>query len=158
MEIERKWLLRRLPAQHADAMYWVERFYLSTDPEVRLRRCKPNGTYEDKSPYVLTIKRDGTLSREEIETAVTEEFYESALDIVNLSPIQEHCLLFNHDGHVVEISILLNNEQYICAEVEFSSEEEAKAYEFPWPELVEKEVTEDPYYKMKNYWKRIKNQ
>ena len=157
MEIERKWLLHRLPARHADNMYWVEQFYISTEPEIRLRRCKPNGDYENKKPFVMTLKSGGTLSREEVETAVTEEFYELALDMINLDPIQKNFLVYNEGGHKVEVSVILNDEKFVYAEVEFASEEEAKAYQFPWPDLVEKEVTDNPEYKMKNYWKRVRN-
>lgn len=156
MEIERKWLLRKLPMQKPDAKYWIEQFYVSLEPEIRLRRCMPNGDYENKVPYRMTLKGDGTLSREEVETAVTEEFYQQALDMINLDPIQKHYLKYNVDGYVIEIGVILNDEKFIYAEVEFDSEEEAKNYEFPWPDLVEKEITYDPSYKMKNYWRRIR--
>lgn len=156
MEIERKWLLRILPMKVSDAKYWVDQFYLSTEPEIRLKRCYPNSNYANKPPFYMTIKSDGNLSREEIETPVTEEFYYQALDFVNQEPIFKNCLVYYIDGHKVEIAVILNDEKFIYAEVEFESEEEANAYQFPWPDLVEKEVTNDPEYKMKNYWKRIR--
>ena len=157
MEIERKWLLRTLPMRPADRKYWIEQFYVSTEPEIRLRRCAPHGDYENAKPFVMTLKGNGTLSREEVETIVSEEFYQRTLDMVNLDPIQKHFLTYdNVNGHMVEVSVILNDEKFVYAEVEFQSEEEALKFEFPWPDVVEKEVTDDPTYKMKNYWKRIR--
>ena len=156
MEIERKWLLRQLPARPADSKYWIEQFYVSLEPEIRLRRCKPNGDYENTKPLVMTLKGNGTISREEVEIPITEEFYEKTLDMVNLDPIQKHFLKFFENGHVIEVSVILNDEKFVYAEVEFPSEAEANAYQFPWPDLVEREVTDDPNFKMKNYWKRIR--
>lgn len=158
MEIERKWLLRTLPMRPANRKYWIEQFYISTEPEIRLRRCMPNGNYENEKPFVMTYKGNGSLSREEVETAVSEDFYEKMRDIVDLDPIQKHFLTYDDiDGHMVEISVILNDEKFVYAEVEFQSEDEANAYQFPWPELVVEEVTDNPDYKMKNYWKRIRS-
>lgn len=155
MEIERKWLLRQLPKKPADAKYWIEQFYVSTSPEVRLRRCVPNGDYENKVPYRITIKGEGDLSRIEIQNTVSQDFYEQALDFINLEPIQKHHLEYNVDGYKIEIAVVLNLDPFVYAEVEFDSEEEAKNYKFPWPELVEEEITNDESYKMKNFWKRV---
>ena len=156
MEIERKWLLRRVPEKPPDSKYWIEQFYISTEPEIRLRRCMPDGDYENDVPYRMTLKGDGTLSRSEAEVPVLEQYYQTVLDIINLDPIQKHFLTYNVDGHKIEVSVILNDEKFIYAEVEFGTEEEALEFKFPWPEIVEKEVTEDPAYKMKNYWKRIR--
>lgn len=156
MEIERKWLLKKLPQQEPDEKYWVEQFYLSLEPEVRLRRCSPNGDYENKVPYRITVKGNGTLSRQELESAIDEEFYEQALDFVNLEPIQKHYLVYHESGYEISVAVILNVETFVYAEVEFTSEEEANSYEFPWLDLVEKEVTDDQNFKMKNYWKRTR--
>lgn len=156
MEIERKWLLRTVPMRPADSKYWVDQFYLSVNPEVRLRRCVPNGDYPPKVPYRIAIKGDGSLSRKEIQCEVDEDFYEQVLDYVNLEPIKKHYLEYNIDGHEIGIAVILNDEKFIYAEVEFDSEQEALDYKFPWPELVIKEVTDDPQWKMKNYWSKIR--
>lgn len=162
-EIERKWLLRSLPFEEEESKYWIEQFYISTDPEVRLRRCMPNGNYENRIPYRLTIKGEGSLSRIEIQTAVDEDFYNQALDYVNLDPIQKHFISYKDKktGHKVEVGVVLEDVNkgrtpFTYAEVEFDSEEEAFAYQFPWPEIVIKEVTNDPEWKMKNYWRRTR--
>lgn len=155
MEIERKWLLKRVPATPADAKYFVEQFYLSLDPEVRLRRAVPNGDYPSKAPYRIAIKGNGTLSREEIQCEVSEDFYNRARDFVNLQTIEKHYLEYNVNGSEVGVAVVLTNPGFIYAEVEFETEEEAMAYQFPWPDIVEKEITDDLSYKMKNVWRRI---
>ncbi len=155
MEIERKWLLKKVPSVPADSLYWIEQFYVSTNPEIRLRRCMPHGNYENKVPYRLTIKGEGTLSRDEVETAVSERFYQDTLDMINLAPIQKHHLLYNVDNYIVEVSVVMIDDPFVYAEVEFATEQEAQDYKFPWPELVEREITEEKDFKMKNIWLRI---
>ena len=47
------------------------------------------------------------------------------------------------------------------AEVEFNSIEEANNFVWPWPEILISEETENPEFKMKNYWiksRGIKNE
>lgn len=161
MEIERKWLLRTLPMVLPDEKYWIEQFYLSLEPEVRLRRCVPNGDYENRVPYRMTVKGNGSLSRVEIQTSVEEDFYNQALDFVNLDPIEKHLLIYEKDGYRIEVAIVLEDANkgrtgFTYAEVEFDSEEDALAYKFPWPNVVIEEVTDKPEWKMKNYWQRTR--
>ena len=58
MEIERKYLIDRLPEnlEQYDCQH-IEQGYLNTDPVVRVRR--------DNDDYYLTYKGKGLLSREE---------------------------------------------------------------------------------------------
>lgn len=154
MEIERKWLLRQLPNRPPDKRYWTEQFYLSLKPEVRLRRKKNRDTDEVK--YFLTLKGEGALARPEVETMVSEDFYNQALDLISYEPIQKNFLIYyDAQGNEVEVSIILGKQGFIYAEVEFNTEEEALAYDFPWPEFVEREITNDTEFKMKNFWSRI---
>lgn len=163
LEIERKWLLRTLPMVPADEKFWIEQFYISLEPEVRLRRCMPNGNYENRIPYRMAIKGNGSLSRAEIQTAVDEDFYNQALDFINLDPIEKHHLNYKDvDGYEVSIAVVLEDVNkgrtgFTYAEVEFETEEEALAYKFPWPEIVIEEVTDKPEWKMKNYWQRTRS-
>lgn len=157
MEIERKWLLKTLPKEFPQEKYWIEQFYVSLDPEIRLRRCVPNGEYENKVPFCMTIKGNGTIEREEFETSVSEEFYEGVFNFLNVEPVKKHFLIYTVDGHEVGINIILNGTGFVYAEVEFELVSEAMSYEFPWPQLVEREVTDEPEYKMKNFWKKINN-
>lgn len=140
----------------ADEKFWMEQFYVSLEPEVRLRRKKANGDYPVDIPYRMAIKGNGSLSRIEIQTPVEEDFYNQALDFVNEEPIQKHTLIYHVDGHEIGIAVVLNVEPFTYAEVEFESEEEANGYQFPWPDIVIREVTDEPEWKMKNYWKRTR--
>lgn len=157
MEIERKWLLKTLPIDPPQEKYWIEQFYVSLVPEVRLRRCTSNGPYENKVPFRMTIKGDGTLEREEFEIPVSEEFYEGVLNLLNVEPVQKHFITYMVNDRKIEVSVILNRPGFIYAEVEFESVSDAIAYEFPWSDLVEREVTDEPEYKMKNFWKKINN-
>ena len=154
MEIERKWLLRQLPLLKPESEKWVNQFYLSTEPEIRLRSARylnAPGTWE----YFITIKGDGDLTREEIESTIDGRFYLLALDMYNCQEIYKRFLIYTVNDKKVEVSVVLNQPNFIYAEVEFASEEEANAYEFPWQDIVEKEVTYDSEYKMKNYWQHL---
>lgn len=161
-EIERKWLLRTVPMQPADRKFWVEQFYLSTEPEVRLRRYKCHGGSNDGHVFcMMTVKGEGTLVREEVETDVPIDFYDAVRDKIDSEPIQKHFLYYDmvgKSGYDVQISVVLNGkDSFVYAEVEFPTEKEARKYEFPWSDLVIKEITEDSNYKMKNLWKKINN-
>ena len=46
--------------------------------------------------------------------------------------------------------------EFIYAEVEFKSVEDARVFEFPFPECEAMDVTDDPEWKMSNYWKRTR--
>lgn len=63
MEIERKIILTSLPDEVPVHHSTVEQIYISLNPEVRLRK-----NLDSDVPFRLTVKGDGTLCREEIET------------------------------------------------------------------------------------------
>lgn len=154
MEIERKFLISDFPKEESIVLEKeadIYQGYLTISPEVRVRSsCTGNLT-----DYKLTIKGDGTLSREEIEVSLNENQFNS---IVNLTT-------FNFIHKVYKKYKLLNGLYLECshvdpglstsfyyAEIEFSSEDQADAFS-PF-EYLEKEITNDPEWKMKNYWKR----
>ena len=68
MDIERKYLLKRLPELESYAFHKIEQAYLCTGPVVRVRK-------EDNSFY-MTYKAMGMMSREEYNLPLTEEAYE----------------------------------------------------------------------------------
>ncbi len=68
MEIERKYLIRRVPESClAFPSTQIEQGYLCTDPVVRVRR--------DGDEYYLTYKSRGLLAREEYNLPLTREAY-----------------------------------------------------------------------------------
>lgn len=150
MEIERKWILQRVPTEFRLVRNsQVEQFYVSTSPEVRLRYNPASS-----EPFRITVKGEGTLSREEIETEVSEDFYNQLKDFVNKSPIKKDYSIFNCSGYPLAVSIV-DNGAFIYAEIEFETEEQAHDYQLPIDDAVE--VTEKSEYKMKNYWLKTRN-
>lgn len=128
MEIERKFLVTAPPDGYALYPFrQIEQAYLCTDPVVRIRR-------QDDSCY-LTYKSKGLLSREEYNLPLTREAYDHLLTKADgniltkkryLIPIKEHPeLTIEFDVFEGKFSGLM------LAEVEFSTEEEAKAFTPP---------------------------
>lgn len=161
MEIERKWLLSTVPSADKYYKYNVQQSYLSTGtPEVRFTCKQPLSSPLDPGPVErttpkLTIKGPGTLSRQEFEVIIGLDQYRTLCEMVDEQPIHKTYYVFPLDGDLrLEVSIV--DQSWIYAEVEFSSEEEARSFEFPFSECEPREVTEDPSYKMKNYWDRTR--
>lgn len=123
MEIERKFLIKQLPEDlNSYPFQTLEQAYLCTDPVVRVRRSDDT--------YTLTYKSKGLMSREEYNLPLTRESYEH--------------LKAKADGNIIrkkrfriplpeELTIELDLfddpfKGLILAEVEFISEEQAKAF------------------------------
>ena len=69
MEIERKYLIPKLPENLSDyPSRAMEQGYLCTDPVVRIRH--------EGDDYVLTYKSGGLMAREEYNLPLTREAYE----------------------------------------------------------------------------------
>lgn len=150
MEIERKWILQRVPTEFRLVRNsQVEQFYVSISPEVRLRHNPAS-----KEPFRITVKGEGTLTREEIEAEISEDFYNQLKDFVGKSPIKKNYSVFNCGGYPLTVSVV-DDGAFIYAEIEFESEEQARDYQFPIDDAIE--VTDDSNYKMKNYWLRTRN-
>ena len=154
-EIERKWILNEIPSNfdillEAD----VEQLYISMEPEVRIRKRIEKG----KNPICfMDVKGMGDLSRKEISTIISEEEFEEIKNIIAKPPITKKYYKLNiGEKKYLEVSVVDQGteNEFIYAELEFDSEKEAK--EFVPPVKVTKEVTFDPKYKMKNYWKRTR--
>lgn len=84
MEIERKFLLDKLPDAHPYQTAEIYQGYISTSPEVRIRSYRVlDGKDSGHMNYKLTVKSDGSLSREEIESYISKEFFESLAHFVD---------------------------------------------------------------------------
>lgn len=150
MEIERNWILQRIPTEFRLVKNTqMEQFYVSTSPEVRLRHNPASN-----EPFRITIKGEGALSREEIETKISENFYNQVKEFVNNTPIKKDYSIFNCGGYPLAVSVV-DDGAFIYAEVEFESEEQARDFQLPIDDAIE--VTENTDYKMKNYWLRTRN-
>lgn len=139
MEIERKYLVRRLPDDLSKyEAKKIAQGYLCTDPVVRIRRSNDN--------YYMTYKGDGLMVREEYNLPLTREAYEHLLPKIDgLLIAKTRYLIPLTDRLTAELDVF---EGVLSAltlvEVEFDSVEEANAF-IP-PEWFGEDVTESGKY------------
>ena len=125
MEIERKFLLKRLP-ENLDSypVRHLEQGYLCTAPVVRIRR--------DNDKYELTYKGKGCMVREEHNLPLTKDAYEHLRTKIDGRLIVKKRYMIPYEKHTIELDVF---EEALApltlAEVEFHSEEEAKAFVAP---------------------------
>lgn len=149
MEIERKFLIKKIPFQ-LDFIegYIVNQNYISINPEVRIRKKSNN-----KEEYFITTKSEGDLVREEKELPITEELYNILHTTALGEDIIKNTYVFTIDNNKkIECSIVDfdRNTKFMYAEIEFDSVSEANSFELP--SFLGKETTYDKKYKMKNYF------
>lgn len=153
MEIERKFLLNKLPDIEPIKHITILQGYISTNPEVRIRSYEilsgENVGYKD---YKLTIKGTGDLLREEIETYVTQDFFENVSQFIDKPLIYKDYRKYEIDGYILECSIVDPGKptEFCYGEVEFDTVDDANNYKFPFEDSID--ITYDKSYKMKNYW------
>ena len=164
MEIERKWLfnINEVPIELSNTITYYNQGYLSINPEVRIRNkiVKNNitGITTDKT-YRLCIKGEGNLTRHEIQKDLTKEEYEALLEVGNLKPkdlIKKRYYTIKIDQYNLTVGIVDEGtvSEFCYGEIEFDSEDLAK--KFNPPTWFKEDVTNNKYYKMKNYWKRTR--
>ena len=155
MEIERKFLFDKIPKElFIIKTYYVEQGYLSIEPEVRIRKKQP----DSEALYIICIKSNGELVREEVEINIQQGQYDTLRNIIGKEFITKEFYEFKlYDGNILEFSIVDKGmaTEFMYGEVEFSSVEDAN--NFKVPEFFGQEVTYDKDYKMKNYWKKTRN-
>ena len=123
MEIERKFLLNSLPCVKALLGREIEQGYISRDPEIRIRRKG------DK--YYITFKGQGDLSRAETEISISADEYAQLCGFVTSCRVIKKARyeLALENGLVAELDEYHDAlEGFYAVEVEFASEEEAKAF------------------------------
>lgn len=123
MEIERKFLIKKLPENlEKYPFHLIEQGYLCTAPVVRIRRQDDN--------YYLTYKSKGMMVREEYNLPLTEEAYAHLREKVDGNIITKKRYLIPLEGDLtIELDIFDGPLAPLkLAEVEFSSEEEANAF------------------------------
>lgn len=140
MEIERKYLIERLPeyiaaktcssSEDTDAdagsnhypCRLITQGYLNTDPVIRIR--------QDNALYELTYKSKGFMARQEYNLPLTKEAYEHLLTKIDGNLIQKKRYMIPLDcGLTAELDIFEGNlAPLILIEVEFPTEEAALAF------------------------------
>ncbi len=139
MEIERKYLIKSLPA-HLESFpfHQIEQGYLCTEPVVRIRR-------QDET-YYLTYKSKGLMVREEYNLPLTREAW------LHLRPKADGILIAKKryliplpPRYTIELDIFEGElAPLVLAEVEFETEEEANS--FVPPEWFGEDVTYSEKY------------
>lgn len=131
MEIERKFLIKEMPAHLEQYRFHrIEQGYLCTNPVVRVRR-------EDDTFY-LTYKGKGKMSREEYNLPLTQEAFEHLIEKTDGYRIRKTRYLIplkdapkDQAGLTVELDVFTAPGPLVMAEVEFESEEQAAAFTPP---------------------------
>ena len=139
MEIERKFMIKRLPENLTDyPCLHIEQGYLNTSPVIRVRK-------EEKA-YYLTYKGSGMMAREELNLTLSQESYYHLREKVDGKIISKNRYLIPlpHPSFVenqgfpkppadsqLTIELDVFNPPFaplIIAEVEFGSKEAAEAF------------------------------
>ncbi|WP_443666244.1 CYTH domain-containing protein [Eshraghiella crossota] len=123
MEIERKFLIKKLPDNLTSyKARKIEQAYLCTDPVVRVRR--------DNDDYYLTYKSKGMIVREEYNLPLTKEAYGHLLAKADGNIITKtRYEIPEKDDLTIELDVFEGKfDGLLLAEVEFASEEEALRY------------------------------
>lgn len=137
MEIERKFLLKQLPELNAYTYRQLEQGYLSTNPVVRIRK--------DDDKYELTYKGKGAMVREEYNLPLTKEAYEHLRKKIDGRLIVKKRYLIPFGDFTIELDIFEGDlAPLTLAEVEFTSEEQAK--QFTPPDWFAEDVTFSKLY------------
>ena len=125
MEIERKFLLKEIPENLASyPVRHLEQGYLCTAPVVRIRK--------DNDKYELTYKGKGSMIREEHNLPLTQEAYEHLRKKIDGRLITKKRYMIPFEQYTIELDVFDGDlAPLTLAEVEFSNEEEAKAFVAP---------------------------
>lgn len=124
MEIERKFLVDKIPEDlSAYEALKIEQAYLCTAPVVRVRRSNDD--------FYMTYKSKGLLAREEHNLPLTEEGYYHLLEKADGHVLTKTRYNIPIEGTALIIELDVFSGYYeglVLAEVEFESEEEARAF------------------------------
>jgi len=150
MEIERKWLVDPNRIKELKKLsgisFKIKQYYLSDKSDswtIRLR---------DDGDFWITLKSKGLLSREEIEFDINKIEFAEYVKLAKTKILKTRYIYENiepdkinkYPHYCYEIDVY-DVYDFITCEVEFATEEEAKA--FVPPTWCIKDVTEDPFYK-----------
>lgn len=141
-EIERKFLVKKLPNLKEFKSSNIEQCYINYKPVIRIRK-KDN-------EYFITQKSKGNLVREENEIKIDIEVYKILISLVKNNTIKKTRYEIPLSNSLkAELDIYKENlEGLFIVEVEFKSKIEAKKFIIPdWFGL---EVTTDSKYKNDN--------
>ena len=125
MEIERKYLIKKLPEDLAQYPHMeMEQAYLCTEPVVRVRK--------EGEDYVLTYKSKGLMVREEYNLPLDAKAYEHLKIKIDGRLIVKDRYMLPYQGYPIELDVFGGDlTPLMLAEVEFPTEEEANSFTPP---------------------------
>ncbi len=139
MEVERKFVVPDPPDLEGTDADEIEQGYLAigADGEVRVRRKGDR--------LLLTAKRGEGLSRHEAEIELDRKAFDELWPLTEGRRLHKRRHVIPHDDLKIEVDVYAGDlEGLVVAEIEFPSEEEARAFEPP--EWLGQEVTGDHRY------------
>jgi adenylate cyclase len=139
MEVERKFLVNQPPDLDGTQADEIEQGYLAigSDGEVRVRR--------KGGRLLLTAKRGSGLSRQEAEVEIDRASFDQLWSLTEGRRLKKRRHLAPYGELKIELDVYGGDlEGLIVAEIEFASEEDAKA--FDPPDWLGEEVTGDHRY------------
>ena len=162
MEIERKWMVQGWPEGYPlRKEEEMRQGYVSVRPTVRIREEKLRVSSDGaplKDEFILCFKSKGRLSRKEIEFSIEEARFRELEDLIGLPLIPKlRRTYLLPDGHQLEVNHVDEGAptEFWYAEVEFGSEDEARAFDPASVGLgayLTDDVTEQPGQSMGAYW------
>lgn len=125
MEIERKFLVTSIPNNLSQyPSRHIKQVYVSTDPVIRAR--------EKGADYILTVKGEGFLQREEFELPLTKNQFKALSAKAEGRAIGKTRYRIPYGNYTIELDIFEPPfDPLVLAEVEFESVEEANAFTPP---------------------------
>lgn len=164
-EIERKWLLPRWPDETLKPIkhHFMKQAYFIAEDDIECRlTCRITADtfgqmmekYENPK---LVIKRGTGLIRPEYEMPLTEEQFLKAQKWIKHPFIIKEVRVYDQPAydHIVVSYVDPHTSTGFCyAEVEFDSVRQSAGYTLP-AAFNGVEVTGDPQYSMRNYWRKL---
>ena len=129
MEIERKFLIEKLPEMEPVKVIHIEQGYISTDPVIRIRAQKVG----EQESYVLTVKGGGMIKRIEYELDLTQKQFEGLKDkCVGQVIVKTRYKYPLENGLMAEVDVFEGAKAgLVLAEVEFPDEKTMSLFEKP---------------------------
>lgn len=143
-EIERKWLVDRLPDLIGIKGKEVVQGYMAILPDGTEIRVRQKG-----EKYFQTVKSGGGLVRGEIEIELSKDQYDSLWAATEGKRLEKVRYAIPHGEYVIELDVYRGSlEGLTVAEVEFKNPRDAAT--FVAPDWFGKDVTENSGFKNKN--------
>jgi adenylate cyclase len=124
----------------------------SSDQEGSSPGSTLDSTQSEHIRYTHTFKQGKGMAREEVEYDIHPDIYGQLIRLAGSNPLQKIRSKVEYDGIQIEIDEYVHVD-LIVAEVEFESEEEARAFQPPY--WFGREVGPEEEYSNKTLWKQM---